>query len=148
MAQRKYEPNSWLLMFDLSGDGTDPADFSLVVCLENWAYPTNRDEIDAKSMCGPDKSVGGANYGPITFDGQVILSPDTGKLGLAALKTAFAAKTKIAWKLAPVTPVTGDVTEAGFGTLSQLDTSAATDEVPKFSAALTIYGTPTTTITA
>ena len=144
MPNRKAAPNEMLLFVDILG-GTS---YSQVICLENWDYPKSRPEIDAKSMCGPDKSLGQPEYGPIAFDGQMVLSASSTEVALAQLEAVFAAKTTIGWKLSRVTPVTGDLTYTGTGAVSKLDISAATDQVGKMKGAITIYGTPVLTVTA
>lgn len=144
MAEHKYDPNSYILSID-AADGTA---YAAIVCLENWTFPKGRAEIDSKSMCGPDKSVGNKELGPIGFDGQLVSDPDADRIGLAGLEVLFANKTQISWQITPVSPITGDITYTGEGCISKLDVSSATDTRPKMAGQITVYGdyvaTPTT----
>lgn len=143
MAYTKIKPSTWFLYIDVAG-GTS---YSLVVCLNNWAYTQGRSIIDAKSMCGADKSEGTPEYG-LTFDGQVIEVPDSGTLGFAAMQAIFTSGVEISWTLKKVTSVTGDLNFVGKGAVSKLDVSADDSNVAKFSSEIAIHGTPTFTVTA
>ena len=142
MAERKITANTWLLMIDTAG-GTA---YDTVVCLTDWSFPRSRAEIDSKSFCGPDKSVGQLESGPIDFSGITMLGLGTVTVSTVQLDVAFKANTTIGWKIAPAVPITGDLIYSGTGALSKLDDSASTDDNPKFSAAISIFGLYTTTV--
>ena len=143
MAERKITANSWLLMIDTAG-GTA---YDTVVCLTDWSFPRSRTEIDSKSFCGPDKSVGQLEAGPIDFSGITMLGLAITKVSSVELDAAFKANLTIGWKIAPAVPITGDLTYSGTGAISKLDDSASTDDNPKFSAAISIFGNYVTVVT-
>jgi hypothetical protein len=136
MAERKVEANDVVIMIDITG-GTS---YDLVVCLEDQTFPRSRSEIDAKSKCGPDKKLGVLEAGPLDFSGQIIITPDTDRVSIAALDLAIKNNTTVGWKWGKALPVIGDISYTGTGALSKLDESASTDDVAKFSASLTIFG--------
>lgn len=138
MAERKISGSDILLFIDPAG-GTS---YDLVVCLTSQSLSRTTNEIDAKSKCGPDKSPGTQEIN-IDFEGQVILSPATDRMGIYDLHTLWAAKTIFTWKYGKATPATGDIVYTGSAFLSKLDESAGQDDVATFSGSLGIQGSIT-----
>lgn len=143
MAERKISGSDMLLLLDLTGGTT----YELVVCLTGQGFTLANNEIDAKSKCGPDKLPGTQDFA-VSFDGQLILSPDALRLGFADLLQAALAKTTVGWKYGPMVPVSGDVVLSGTAFISKFDSTSGQDEPSTFTASLGIYGTPTVTVTA
>jgi len=140
MPQRKLAGNDMLLFIDIT-DGTAYAD--LVVCLTSNSFKIANAIIDAKSKCGPDNLPGVQSF-EVSFEGQIILSPDANKLGTFELLTLAANKTAIGWKMAKAgTAISGDIIITGRAFIANVDTSFADEAPGTFSTTLGIYGTPT-----
>jgi hypothetical protein len=143
MAERKIKLNDWLLFVKKEAETT----FDIVVCLKDWGFGRTRASIDAKSFCGPDKSTGQLEAGPITFNGISLIEVANTKVSIAELDSFIKNNDTLDWKISTAVPETGDVTYLGKGAISKLDDSATTDENPSFSAEITIFGNYSTIIT-
>lgn len=143
MAQRKIAGDDILLFIDPAG-GTD---YDTVVCLTQQDFNRARTEIDAKSKCGPDKLPGSESI-ELTFQGQIVLSPDAGNISEAGMHTLWQNATTIGWKLGKASPVTGDVTYTGTGFISRLNSSYGMDNPSTFDASIGVYGNVTQTVTS
>jgi hypothetical protein len=136
MAERKVTNNTILLM--LSDDGVT---FSTIVCLTSVSRSLKVDEVDASTLCGPDKSAGQLS-GSVAFEGQSMLEADAGKITGTDLDTYMVDGTPFYWKIAPSVPADGDHIKTGNGFLSSLDDSYKLDTQAAFSGTITITGTP------
>ena len=135
MAEHKINGTDVLLFIGLDGNT-----YETVVCLTSQTVTRTTAEIDAKSKCGPDKLPGTQDNG-ISFEGQVMADPDSGKTSTDELDDHWREKTTIYWKVGKVTPVIGDVTYYGTGFISELTEVFAQDTVATFSGKIAPYGT-------
>lgn len=138
MAERKVAGNDVLMYIDPAG-GTS---YKIVVCLTQNSFGIENAIIDAKSKCGPD-NLPGAQTVTVDFAGQVILSPDTGRVGVYNLLELAQDKTTIGWKISEVTPATGDVVISGTGFIASVKVDFNDESPSAFTASLGIYGSPT-----
>ena len=138
MAERKVAGNDVLLLIDPAG-GTS---YDLVVCLTSNSFKIANAIIDAKSKCGPDNLPGVQTF-EVAFEGQIIYSPASNRIGVYELLTLAKNKTTIGWKMATASPVTGDVVTSGTAFIANVDTTYGEENPGTFSATLGIYGTPT-----
>lgn len=147
MALKTLQPNTMLLFIDTSGG---VADYDLVVCLTSLTMNGSTNVIDANSFCGTDKLAGVVDGGEISFEGQIMLAIGTeaSTVYYKRLYDAWAAKSVLSWKIAPVTPVAGDLTFTGSGFLSSNDLTFSNDELPTFSNTITNKTVPVCTVTA
>lgn len=126
-----------LLFIDPNGGD----DYSVVVCLTSVGISDSIAVVDASSACGPDKSPGAAEIS-ISFEGQHLQDPDTGKISGTDLRPLLRAEQTIGWKIAPETPVTGDEIQSGTGYLSELSSEYSFDSVGTFTGTIQPYGEP------
>lgn len=143
MAERKIDGADVLLFIDPAG-GTA---YDLIVCLTANSFNAALNEIDSKTKCGADKAPGTPSF-EVSFEGQIIYSPDTDRVSTGSLYTLLTGKTTVGWKMGKATPVTGDIVYSGTAFISKLDQTFPEEGRATFSGALGIYGTPTQTITA
>ena len=141
MAEHKVQGGTMLLFIDPAG-GTN---YDTVVCLTSVGKTDSIDPVDASSACGPDKSPGKVAIS-YSFEGQHLQDPDTGKISGTSLRQLLRAKTFFGFKIAPVTPVTGDEVEEGTGYFSELSSTYAFDSVGVFSGVIQPVGQPTITV--
>lgn len=142
MAERKITNNTILLFLGEDADALDT-----IVCLTKVGNSFTIDELDATSLCGPDKTPGTFS-GQVTFDGQHLLDPATGKASGYSLFTWMVNKITLFYKISPAVPVDGDVVETGTGFITSLSNDYAYNTQSVFSSALSIKGTPEQTIYA
>lgn len=140
MAERKITNNTILLF--LSEDGVT---WQSVVCLTKTGRSLQIDEVDASSICGPDKSPGILS-GNVTCEAQHLLDPATDKVSGHGLFDWAVNKTTLYWKISPAIPVDGDVISTGQGFISALDDTYQYNTQSTFSATLSIKGIPEETI--
>jgi hypothetical protein len=143
MAEHKVAGGTMLLFIDPAG-GTS---YDTVVCLTSVSKADSVTVVDASSACGPDKSPGTIELS-YSFEGQHLQDPDSGKVSGTSLRQMLRAKTTIGWKIAPISPVTGDEIESGTGFLSELSSTYAFDSVGTFTGTIQPFGDPTLTIQA
>ena len=140
MAERKVNGKDILLFIDPAGG----VDYKTVVCLTSNSKKLTTATLDAASKCGPD-SRPGAQTVTMDFAGQVVVSPDTGRVSEADLFDLWKNSTNIGWKQAPAVPVDGDVIYEGKGFISDLgdtyDMNGAT-----FTGTIAVSGFPVKTI--
>lgn len=141
MAEHKVQGGTMLLFIDPAG-GTN---YDTVVCLTSVGKTDSIDPVDASSACGPDKSPGKVAIS-YSFEGQHLQDPDTGKISGTSLRQLLRAKTFFGFKIAPVTPVTGDEIEEGVGYFSELSSTYSFDSVGTFSGVIQPVGQPTITV--
>jgi hypothetical protein len=142
MAERKLTGGDVLFSIDIAG-GTS---YDLVICLTSQSYSRTTDEIDAATKCGPDTQPGKQKQS-ISFDGQIMLSPNANRMSMSDLHDAWEDKTEFTWKYGVASPTTGDITYTGTGFLSKLDETADIDNPSTFSATVGILGSVTKTVT-
>ena len=135
MAEHKINGTDWLLFIGLDG-----ITYNTVVCLTSQTVDRTTNEIDAKSKCGPDKLAGTQDNG-VSFEGQVMADPTTGRISTDDLDDYWRNRTTIYWKCGKAVPVVGDVTYLGTGFVSKLSETGAQDAVLTFSGAIGVYGT-------
>ena len=143
MAQHKISGNDYLLLISDDGGTT----YDTVVCLTSNSITRSTNTIDANTKCGPDKLPGTQSNG-VTFEGQIMLDPSGSTVSLDVLEDSWSAIDTIYWKMAPVSPVTGDITYTGTGFISKLDEVFAQDAPGTFSDKIGVYGTITKAVTA
>jgi hypothetical protein len=140
MAQHKISGNDYLLL--ISPDGMT---YSTIVCLTSNSITRSTNTIDANTKCGPDKLAGTQTNG-VTFEGQIMLDPTGTTVSVDVLEDSWASKETIYWKMAPVSPVVGDITYTGTGFISKLDEVFAQDAPGTFSGEIGVYGTISKTV--
>lgn len=140
MAERKITNNSILLFL-----GEDAEDLDTVVCLTSIKQDFTIDEVDATTICGVDKSAGELS-GNISFEGQHLLDPVTGKVSGHSIFEWMVAKTVLYYQIGPAIPAEGDVIQDGVCFISSMGNAYSLNSQSSFSATLTIKGVPTETI--
>lgn len=141
MAERKITNNSMLLFL-----GEDANNLDTVVCLTEVSNNFTIDELDASSICGPDKEAG-IFSGQVSFSGQHLLDPTTGKASGYSLFNWMSNKVVLFYKISPAVPVDGDVIQEGSVFISSLSNNYAYNTQSTFSCTLSLKGYPTETIT-
>lgn len=136
MAERKITNNTMLLFL-----GTNGINYDTVVCLTSIKDDFQLDEIDASTLCGPDKTPGDIT-GTVTGEGQHLLDPATGKVSGKGLFDYFVGKTTLYYKIGPALPVSGDVISKGQCFISALGNAYAYNTQSTFSLTLSVKGTP------
>lgn len=134
MAEHKINGTDVLLFIGLDG-----ITYETVICLTSQSVTRATNQIDAKSKCGPDK-LPGTQDNNITFEGQIMADPGTGKTSTDELDDHWRNMTTIYYKMGKVTPIIGDVTYYGTGFISKLDETFAQDAVATFSGEIAPYG--------
>ena len=134
MAEHKINGTDVLLFIGLDG-----ITYETVICLTSQSVTRATNQIDAKSKCGPDK-LPGTQDNNITFEGQIMGDPGTGKTSTDELDDHWRNMTTIYYKMGKVTPIIGDVTYYGTGFISKLDETFAQDAVATFSGEIAPYG--------
>lgn len=141
MSEHKIQGGDMLLFIDPNG-GTN---YDTVVCLTSVSQNDSVQPVDASSACGPDKSPGAVDIS-VTFEGQHLQDPDSGKISGTNLLQLLRAEQTIGWKLSPVSPQAGDEIQEGTGYLSELSSTYSYSEIGVFSGTIQPYGLPTSTI--
>lgn len=134
MAERKISGDDVLLFI-----GTDGVTYDTVVCLTSQSVTRATGEIEANTKCGPDKLPGVQSNG-VSFEGQVLLDPDSGKVSTDTIDDYWRNKTTISWKMGKAVPTVGDITYYGTGFISKLDEVYAQNAPSTFSGAIAPYG--------
>lgn len=142
MAERKLTGSDVVLMIDPDG-GTD---YDLIVCLTANSKEITNSEIDAASKCGPDK-LPGEQTASVTFTGQVVSNPDSGRVSEADLFTLVKDQTRFSWKQGPAIPKEGDAIYTGMGFLSSFSDSYDLGSPGTFTGTIGVSGSITQTIT-
>ena len=135
MAERKISGDDVLLFI-----GTDGVTYNTVVCLTSQSVTRATSEIEANTKCGPDRLPGTQTNG-VSFEGQILLDPDSGKISVDDLDDYWRNKTTIYWKMGKSIPTEGDITYYGTGFISQLDETYAQDAPSTFTGSIGVYGT-------
>jgi len=141
MAEHKIQGSDMLLFIDPTG-GTN---YDTVVCLTSVSQNDSVQPVDASSACGPDKSPGAVDIS-VTFEGQHLQDPDSGKISGTNLLQLLRAEQTIGWKLSPVSPQAGDEIQEGTGYLSELSSTYSYSEIGVFNGTIQPYGVPTITV--
>lgn len=135
MAEHKVSANDMAVQISRDGGITYP----YVVCLTSFEFDRETNIIDAASFCGPD-TVPGAQTNTLTFEGQVLEDPSSGKISTDDLTDMQMTKQTINWKLGKLVPLTGDETEYGTGFISKVGKSGSVNGILTFTGAIGIYG--------
>lgn len=135
MAEHKISANDIVLFIKRTSEVT----YNTLVCLTGFTVDRNTNEIDAKSFCGPDKLPGAKENG-VTFEGQVLEDPDSGKISTDELIDLWTNDDTIDWKIGKLVPVEGDETDSGTGFISKLTKTGSVDSIVTFSGAIGVYG--------
>lgn len=135
MAEHKIQGGDYLLKIN---DDT-------VVCLTSVGINDSVTVVDAASACGPDKSPGSLEIS-ISFEGQHLQDPETGKISGTSLRDLLRSESTITFELGPLSPAVGDEIQSGSGFISELSSTYAFDSVGTFTGTIQIYGMPTTTV--
>ena len=134
MAEHKVSGNDMAIL--LSRDGIT---YNTVVCLTSYAFTRGTAIIDAKSMCGPD-TLPGAKSNGLTFEGQVLEDPDSGRVSTDELDDYWRNTDTVYFKFGKLVPTEGDETYSGTCFIAKLDVQGSMDAPVTFSAELGIYG--------
>jgi len=134
MAEHKISGNDMIVF--LSRDGIT---YNTVVCLTSHSFTRGTAIIDAKTMCGPD-TLPGAKSNGLTFEGQILEDPDSGKVSTDELDDYWRNTDTVYWKYGKLVPVDGDETYSGTAFIAKLDISGGMDSPMTFSCELGIYG--------
>lgn len=143
MAEHQKQGQDFVLKIDPTGGTT----YDTVVCLKSFDFTSEDAEIDASSFCGTEILPGLSTEG-IEFEGIQLYDPVANKISGADLYVTKQSKVKIGWQIAPVTPITGDVTKTGKGYLLSLSENYGLNEPCIFNASIKIAGSVTPTTTA
>jgi len=135
MAQRKMLGADQVIMIDPAG-GTD---YKLVICLTEGSFSITNNEIESTTKCGVDTQPGNQKLS-LGFNGELMLSPDTPKLGAVSLFQLAHNKTQFGWRKGPAIPVTGDHVIVGKGFFSKYDTTDGSEGAATFSATVGVIG--------
>ena len=92
MAEHKISGDDVLLFI-----GTDGVTYDTVVCLTSNGITRATNTIDAKTKCGPDSQPGTQTNG-VSFEGQVLADPSSGKISTDELDDHWRNKTTIYYK--------------------------------------------------
>ena len=135
----KILPSSVFLFVDLTG-GTA---YKLLACLTSFQFSLNNAEIDAGTMCGPDKLPGDQSF-DMSAEGQLIqfAVTQTTHEGHFEMLNAAKNKTLISFKIAPALPTTGQVVTTGQTYIGTYDNTYDKDNPATFSVTFSIKGTP------
>lgn len=142
MAEHKINGTDMLLF--ISEDGVD---YNTVVCLTTESITRTTTQIDAKTKCGPDK-LPGTQENAVTFEGQCIADPVTGKTSVVDLVNYWTNKDTIYWKVGPAVPQTGDPVYTGTGFIAELSETYGQDAPGTFSGSIGVYGLANMSVTA
>jgi len=134
MAERKISGNDVLLFIGING-----LTYNTVVCLTSQSVTRATSEIEANTKCGPDK-LPGTQTNAVSFEGQIMLDPDSGKISTDDLDDYWRNKTSIYWKMGEATPTEGSITYYGTGFISALDEVFAQDAPSTFTGAIAPSG--------
>lgn len=135
MAEHKIQGGDYLLNIN---DDT-------VVCLTSVGISDSVAVVDASSACGPDKSPGSLEIS-ISFEGQHLQDPTTGKISGTDLRTLLRNEATINFNIAPMLPKMGDEVQIGTGFISELSSTYSFDSVGTFTGTIQCYGMPTTQV--
>ncbi len=141
MAEHKVAGGTMLLFIDPSGSSA----YDTVVCLTSVSKADSVTVVDAASACGPDKSPGTLELS-YSFEGQHLQDPDSGRISGTDLRVLLRGKVQFGWKIAPVSPVTGDEIETGIGFFSELSSTYAFDSIGTFTGTIQPIGVPSLNI--
>jgi hypothetical protein len=142
MAEHKVQPSTMLLFIDTTGVGDN---YDAVVCLKSITKNHSVNTIDANSWCGI-KKIPGVIETSYNFEGLQLEDPAADTLSSTSLISLLLSKTKIAYKIGPETPITGDTTETGLGYITEISSSYSFDSFGSFSGTIESYGIPTITV--
>ena len=137
MAERKIENNITMLMISTDGGTT----YSTVICGTKIGRSLQAQEVESGTFCGPDKSIGDVT-GNVSYEGQQMLDPDSGKVSGHNIFNLMVNKTAFDWKISPTTPVAGDIIESGQGFINSLDDTYQYNTQATFSFSIAIKGVP------
>lgn len=127
-------------------DPTNGANYSLIVCLTSQSYNRAANVINADSKCGSRK-LNGTKDRTIELEGQVMYSPDSGRVSEGVLNGLFENDTPVGWKWAQAVPEDGDEIYSGIdAVISNLVMTAPLENVTTFTATMQITGVPIFTI--
>lgn len=135
MSEHKIQGGDYLLKIN---DDT-------VVCLTSVSLSDSVTVVDASSACGPDKSPGALEIS-ISFEGQHLQDPNSGKISGTDLRALLRNESTISFEVGPLNLLIGDEIQTGTGFLSELSSTYAFDSVGTFTGTIQCYGMPSTTI--
>lgn len=135
MAEHKVNGTDWLLFLS-----RDNVTFSTVVCLTSQSVNRTTQEIDAATKCGPD-TLPGTQTNDISFEGQVLADPDSGKVSTDEIDDYWRNKDTVYFKVGKAVPITGDYVYTGSGFISELNETGAQNTPVTFTGKISIYGT-------
>ncbi len=122
-AGQKIKGDTWLLQFSEDSFTTTLQ----VICEKGTTLKLSRDEQDASSKCGNDKSPGDNKEHTISSEIYIIQGANVGSTesSYKKLRGWYDAGTEIAWRLGPSGSLaTGALRESGTGWIKSLDAKA------------------------
>lgn len=140
--ERKITNNTILLFLGETAGALDT-----VVCLTSVTDNFTVDEVDATTICGPDKMAGELS-GSVGFEGQHLLDPTTGKISGHGLWGWMVAKSILFFRIGPAIPAEDDVIKEGVCFITSLSNSYTLNAQSSFSGSLVIKGVPVESIVA
>jgi hypothetical protein len=142
MAETKVSARDYILLADIDGDGA----FKPVACLTANSLKSTNDTIDATSKCGNEYTPAPSFSQSFECAGFAIDETGTAsKDSYYQLYAAHAAKTLFSVKMGKASPVAGDVTYGGAGSLvfiSDFNVNSDDKDDVKFTATFVVKVPP------
>jgi predicted secreted protein len=134
MAQRELRSNDVLLFI-----GETEGVYDTVICLTSNSITRTTAEITTSTKCGPSTAPG-AQTNSISFEGNIMVDPDTDSISAVQLINWWTDQTVIYFKMGVVEPSIGDFTYFGSGFISALSETYALDAAATFSGTISPDG--------
>lgn len=142
MAERAITGKDIVMKLDLEG-GTS---YDTIICLTSNTVGITVEQIDSITKCGNKKLPGNAGY-TATFEGELMVDPDTGTISAAEIFAVAKAKTTVGFYIGPATAVEGDPVYTGTAFIASLEQTFGVGDPATFSGELGILEDITLTIT-
>ena len=130
MAQRELRSNDVLLYI-----GETEGVYDTVICLTSNSIARTTSEITTSSKCGTSAAPG-AKTTSISFEGNIMVDPDSGSVSAVALINWYDQDSIIYFKMGVAEPSIGDFTYFGSGFISALSETYALDAAATFSGTI------------
>ena len=136
MAQRELRSNDVLLFI-----GETEGVYDTVICLTSNSITRTTSEITTSTKCGPSTAPG-AQTNSISFEGNIMVDPDSGSVSAVQLINWWTDQTVIFFKMGvvDVNQQIGDYTYYGSGFISSLSETYALDAAATFSGTISPDG--------
>lgn len=134
MAQRELRSNDVLLSI-----GTTEGVYDAIICLTSNSITRTTSEITTSTKCGPSTAPG-AKTNSISFEGNIMVDPDSGSVSAVDLINYWTDDTTIYFKMGVAEPSIGDFTYFGSGFISALSETYGLDAAATFSGTISPDG--------